>query len=155
MIFPPRLLNVAIVPLDQVPDAEPESLDTRTRQVVLIVDDERLIADTLAAILTKKGYKAITAYDGRGALALARSWMPDVLVTDVGMPGMNGVELATAVVEAVPDCKVLLFSGHGEATDHLMEASRSGLYFDFMAKPVHPDIMINRVGFLIGSAQYA
>jgi YesN/AraC family two-component response regulator len=76
----------------------------KTQPVVLIVDDERVIADTLSIILSKSGFSTITAYDGESALELARVVHPDLLISDVVMPEMTGVDLAIAVTETVPGC---------------------------------------------------
>ena len=59
---------------------------------VLVVDDERVIADTLSAILSKHGFAVMTAYSGATALDLARVTPPDLLISDVAMPEMNGIE---------------------------------------------------------------
>jgi DNA-binding NtrC family response regulator len=91
----------------------------RNQSVVLIVDDERVIADTLSIILSRSGFSTMTAYDGESALELARAVYPDLLVSDVVMPEMTGVELAIAVTETVPGCKVLLFSGQATTVDLL------------------------------------
>lgn len=114
-------------------------------RVVLVVDDERVIADTLVAILNKAGYAATAAYDGRSALEIARIVPPELLLTDVMMPGMNGVELAVAVKQAVPDCRVLLFSGQAATIDLLEEARGAGHDFALLVKPVHPHDLLVRL----------
>ncbi len=81
------------------------------RPIVLVVDDETVIADTLGVILGQAGLTVMVAYDGQSALELAKLVPPDLLLTDVVMPGMTGVDLAVAVTRTFPDCKVLLFSG--------------------------------------------
>jgi DNA-binding response OmpR family regulator len=112
---------------------------------VLVVDDERVIADTLATILTRSGYGARAAYSGEMALEMARNFHPDMLITDVAMPGINGIEAAIKVREFLPRCKVLLFSGQA-TTERLLEAARSqNNEFDLLAKPVHPAELIARV----------
>lgn len=150
MIFSPHAINVKVVPMSEVPKAE-ESLSGNSQTVVLIVDDERLIADTLSAIFTKSGFTALTAYDGASALELAKSGAPAVLITDVSMPGMNGVELAVAVMQARPACKVLLFSAHAAAADMVTDACEEGHEFLFMTKPVHPAVMITQVSKLVAA----
>src|SRR5690349_18388881 len=84
---------------------------TRGRKI-LVVDDERVIADTLVAILNVSGYSASAAYNGDSALAAIGAAIPDMLISDVCMPGMNGIELAMQVRQRYPQCMVLLFSGH-------------------------------------------
>lgn len=127
--------SIPISALGQQRLGRDESPDPR---VVLVVDDERVIADTLTAILKNAGYAATAAYDGESALEMARIVPPELLLTDVMMPGMSGVKLAIAVRQAVPDCRVLLFSGQAATVDLLEEASTAGHDFTLLAKPIHP-----------------
>jgi DNA-binding response OmpR family regulator len=78
---------------------------------IFVVDDEHCIADTLAVILRNAGYEASAFYDAQSALEQAASRSPDLVISDVMMPGMNGVEMAVLMRERYPECKVLLFSG--------------------------------------------
>ncbi len=117
---------------------------------VLIVDDERRIADTLALILSSKGYKSQAAYSGAAALAVSGNCVPDLLLTDVVMPEMNGIELAIAIRRDFPSCKILLFSGQGATAEMLEEANSRGHQFELLAKPVHPLELLDKVAELIG-----
>jgi DNA-binding response OmpR family regulator len=112
------------------------------RPVVLVVDDERTIADTLAIILSKNGFAAIAAYEGQGALEIARVIPPDLLLSDVAMPGMSGVDLAIAVTRRIADCKVLLFSGQSSTADLISKARVEGHNFQALTKPLHPEFLI-------------
>lgn len=120
------------------------------KRFVLIVDDEQRIADTLAMILGSKGYAAEATYHGATALAFCRKRIPDLLLTDVVMPGMSGIELAIAVQRDFPTCKVLLFSGQAATAEMLDEASSRGHRFELLAKPVHPLELLDKVAQLIG-----
>ncbi len=137
-------LNSEIVPLAEVPFEAPIDDTELRRPIVLVVDDEPLVADTLSVILARAGLSMLTAYDGLRALEIAREVRPELLISDVAMPEMNGVELALAVVEAVPTCKVLLFSGHATSAD-LVNALDAGHDFPLLAKPVHPTEMLRQV----------
>lgn len=106
--------------------------------VILVVDDEPIIADTLAAILRQQKYAALTAYDAASALDLVSLIPPHLLISDVLMPGMSGVELAIAMRKVVPDCKVLLFSGQARSVDLLADARAAGYDFTLLEKPIHP-----------------
>ena len=108
------------------------------RRKILVVDDQNVIADTLAAILNTSGCSAKAAYSGDEALALIASEVPDLLITDVCMPGMNGVELAVKVRQEYPQCKVLLFSGHASSAHLIEEAHAKGYDFTLLHKPIHP-----------------
>jgi CheY-like chemotaxis protein len=78
---------------------------------VLIVDDDPDIVTVSAALLTANGCAVSATYDPNAALATAPVFRPDVLLTDVAMTGMLGVELACRVVEAVPTCRVVFHTG--------------------------------------------
>ena len=105
---------------------------------ILVVDDEQVIADTLAIILEQSGFEARTAYDGQTSLEVAATFQPDTLLTDVIMDGINGIEAAIQIRAMLPKCKILLFSGQA-ATADLMDGARSrGHDFEILAKPIHP-----------------
>jgi DNA-binding response OmpR family regulator len=120
------------------------------RPFIVVVDDERRIADTLVLILNAKGYRAEAAHDGASALAKCRQKSPDLVLSDVVMPGMNGVELAIAIRQQCPRCPILLFSGQAETTEILEGARRRGYDFELLAKPVHPEELLARIRELIG-----
>ena len=115
--------------------------ELRGREIIFIVDDERLIAYTLAIVLRQHGFDAEGFLDGRSALSAASSCRPDILLTDVAMPLMDGFKLAAAMRTLHPSCAVLFLSGH---------ASRSSLEknecespdWQFLSKPVHPRTLI-------------
>lgn len=109
----------------------------RTR--VLVVDDEKFIADTLAAILKMKGYTAHVAYSAEEALPMAAAMPPDILISDVMMGPMNGVQLAQQVVANHPSCGVFLISGNEAAAALMKSAESQGFGFPLLAKPIHPD----------------
>ena len=93
---------------------------------VVLVDDERVIADTLAVILSARGYDCLAAYDGAEALEQVRRERPDLLLTDVIMPEMNGIDLAIETRRLLPECAILLLSGQAATADLLREARRQG-----------------------------
>jgi len=142
--------NSEVVPLSDVPTAEfpdettEDEKKSETGPVVLVVDDEPLVADTLAAILNRAGYKALAAYGGTRALELARAAKPSLVISDFAMPRMNGVELAMAVLKQTPDCGILLFSGHATVQD-LAPARAAGHSFTLLTKPLHPEEMLRHV----------
>jgi len=137
----PKHLNFEVVPLSQVPAKFPIP-EIAALPVVLVVDDEPLIANTLVAILRKQNYAATAAYNAEEALAIARIIPPDYLITDILMPRMSGIDLAIAIKESTPDCKVLLFSGHVNVTQ-LQDDPRCADYdFPILSKPIHPDLLL-------------
>ncbi|HXS75485.1 MAG TPA: response regulator [Terracidiphilus sp.] len=132
------------VPLKEVP-AQDEGKSEGHRPVVLVVDDESVIADTLAEILTRSGYKAVPVYDADSALETALLTPPEMLITDVVLPGMTGIELAITVRRIFPDCKIILFSGQASTADLLASARAEGHHFTLLNKPLHPQDLLARV----------
>ena len=120
------------------------------RPFILVVDDERVIAETLALILDSEGYGAEAAYDGASAFEICRQRLPDLVVTDVVMPGMNGIDLAIAIGRQFPGCHILLFSGQAQTPLILEDAKRLGYDFELLAKPLHPEEFLKKVAEQIG-----
>lgn len=118
---------------------------------VLVVDDEHSIADTLTIILKHHGFDTATAYCGATAVEAARLWNPDILLTDVVMPDMNGIEVAMLIQAAHPGCKVLLFSGQSAAQDMLADHPEKAS-FRFLQKPIHPVELIDSLRSLAASS---
>jgi CheY-like chemotaxis protein len=115
------------------------------RPTILVVDDEAVIADTLGMILETNGYRVNIAYDGISALKLSRTVPPDLLLTDVSMPGMSGIDLAIEMRQSLPACKALLFSGQASTSDLLGAARLAGHEFTVLAKPLHPTELLRRL----------
>jgi CheY-like chemotaxis protein len=116
-----------------------------TRQRVLVVDDQHLIADSLAEIFENAGFSAAVAYDGWEALQLAARFHPDCLISDVLMPRMNGVELAITIRNHYPATTILLFSGQAGISEILQDGHRRGYEFELIPKPIHPLKLIERL----------
>jgi DNA-binding NtrC family response regulator len=112
---------------------------------VLAVDDEFVIASTWAQILRMSGFEADWATSGEEAIRRARQRCPDVLLTDVMMQGIDGIETATEILKLHPACRVILISGHAE-TAHALSLSHPGnLSFEILRKPIHPLILLERI----------
>jgi DNA-binding response OmpR family regulator len=111
---------------------------------VLIVDDEQTIAQTLRIILQQNGFAVKATYDGDTAVNIAMDWRPDIFLADIVMPGMSGYEAALQIRAVLPDCRVLLFSGHLLSAD---EVPLSGMSEDleFLSKPIHPDQLLDKL----------
>jgi DNA-binding NtrC family response regulator len=144
-------LKFEVVPLSSIAKNDTIVHTGKHRPIVLIVDDERVIADTLSIILSKSGFSTMIAYDAESALELARTTPPELLISDVVMPGMTGVELAIILTETIPGCKVLLFSGQAATVDLLEKARNAGHNFTALTKPVHPTDMLRRISECLAS----
>ena len=105
---------------------------------VLVVDDERVIADSVAMILNRSGYAAEAKYSGTAALESIQAQCPDIIVSDVVMPDVNGLQLARAVRSLCPTARIVLFSGNLDASSLLENGSMEGYFFEILPKPVHP-----------------
>jgi DNA-binding NtrC family response regulator len=117
--------------------------DESRKRRVLIVDDEQIIADTLAMILIQTGFEATAVYSGARAVEAARELKPDILISDVIMAERNGIEAALEIAQTLPGCRVILLSGQA-ATAHLLERTeREGHHFEVIAKPVHPQVLLD------------
>lgn len=112
---------------------------------VLVVDDEQLIADTLSTILSRAGYDARTAYCGEKAIEAALSFEPDLLISDVMMPDITGIEAAIKICIVRPSCKVLFFSGQAASIDLLEEINLQDHKFEMLLKPVRPADLLARL----------
>ena len=117
-------------------------LPSSVQRRVLIVDDERIIADTLALILERAGFTAQAVYSGGAAIEVLDGFRPDVLVCDVMMRGMSGVEAAIEVRRKSPGCEVLLVSGQASTADLLLQSRRLGYDFKLLPKPIPPRELI-------------
>jgi CheY-like chemotaxis protein len=112
------------------------------KPTILVVDDQQLIADTTAMVLNQSGFRAERAYSGDSALNVARQLKPDYLLTDIVMPGMNGVDLAIAVRNQLPATVIVLISGQAGISDLLRQAKDGGYEFNLLAKPIHPEKLL-------------
>ncbi len=120
---------------------------------IFVVDDERIIADSLATILNNSGYQASAFYGAESALLACELANPDCLITDVVMPGMNGIDLAVMIRDRFPACRVLVFSGQAATADLLTTIRGRGHDFDVLPKPVHPKELLARLEMDTGSGR--
>jgi CheY-like chemotaxis protein len=137
-----------VIPLPSVPPGPRLMTNSACPQSILVVDDEPLIANTLVAILRAKNYAATAAYSGHEAMEIAEGMLPDILLTDVMMPDMNGIDLAIAFTELIPDCKVLLISGHAYLGQLLEDPQYTVHNFPLLSKPIHPDELLLEISSL-------
>jgi DNA-binding response OmpR family regulator len=112
---------------------------------VYIVDDEWIIAETLTAILNRNGFHAQAFHSPNRALVRAIDQPPDILLTDVMMPDLSGIDLAISLRRANNNCRIFLFSGQAGAVDLLCDARRRGYDFELLQKPLHPMQLLLRL----------
>jgi CheY-like chemotaxis protein len=116
-----------------------------SKRKVIVVDDEQVIANTLAIILNQAGFEARAVFSGEQAIELLESFQPEMLIADVVMPGMTGIEAAIAIRNKLPKCNILLFSGQAATTELLERARTQGHEFEILAKPVHPSDLLAKL----------
>lgn len=106
---------------------------------ILLVDDEEGIRTVLGITLADSGYEVLTAASGEEALALLRRHTPEVVLTDIKMPGMDGLALLKAIKGESPDTEVIMITGHGDMD--LAVRSLQLQAADFVTKPIHHEIL--------------
>jgi DNA-binding NtrC family response regulator len=108
----------------------------RPRQLAFIVDEEHILASTLAQLLRREGLDARSFAGPMDALVAAAASPPDLLISDVALKPLSGIELARAVREMCPACKALLFSSHADANSLLEDSFAAGEDFSLLPGPV-------------------
>ena len=106
--------------------------------VVMVVDDESVIADTLSIILSGEGFRSFAFHSAEEAIAALAMVRPEIVISDVIMGELSGVDLAVYLAEHAPACRVLLISGNNAAAELLERSEKAGFSFPLLAKPVHP-----------------
>jgi CheY-like chemotaxis protein len=112
---------------------------------ILVVDDEKVIADTIVQILNRNGFIAEPAYGGEEAIEKALRHCPELVLSDVLMPQVDGVEAAIAIRKHCPDTRIILFSGQSATVEILARARERGHTFELLPKPIHPTELIKRL----------
>jgi CheY-like chemotaxis protein len=125
-------------------DRDRPSLHARraaVRRRILVVDDNVDAAETLAALLELQGHRVAVAHDGERALELAREFVPDIALLDLGMPGMDGYELARAFRDnpSTRGVQIIAVSGYGRAEDRAR--TRQAGFDMHVTKPVDPEVL--------------
>ncbi len=104
---------------------------------VLIVDDETTIIDSLEGILSDDGFEVMHAYNGYEALKKIETHSPDIVLLDIWMPGMDGIDTLKEIKKTSPSLPVVMITGHG-SIESAVDATKSGA-FDFLEKPLSID----------------
>lgn len=108
---------------------------------VVVIDDEHIIADTLAEVLKLHGYQAKAHYSGESALADATKFCPDVVLSDVRMEKMDGIETALRIREYRPGCRIILFTASPVRNETYAKIKDLG--FEFLPRPLHPQEVLD------------
>lgn len=115
---------------------------------ILLVDDEQDILEIVGYNLSAEGYKVITANDGKEAVKLAKKKKPQLIILDVMMPEMDGIE-ACELIRKIPDLDTIItfFTARGE--DYSMLAGFDAGADDYITKPIKPKVLVSKVNALL------
>jgi two-component system response regulator PilR (NtrC family) len=120
---------------------------------ILIVDDEKAIRESVSLVLSEEGYETNIAADGNDALELLNKNNFDVMITDLKMPGMDGMKLVKKCLQICPQTSVIIITAHA-SVESAIEALRMGA-FDYILKPFDFDDLILKVNRLLGNKELA
>jgi CheY-like chemotaxis protein len=111
------------------------------KPTVLVIDDERVVADTLAEVLRMHGFAPVALYSGEEAVEFAGRFRPDIVLSDIRMNQIDGIEAARAIRKLHPDCRVILFTAAhvNEETKQIIQ----GLGFELLHRPLHPQHILS------------
>ena len=109
---------------------------------ILIVEDEAVVLHTLQLILQQHGYDVKGARDGHEAFAISPGFQPDILLCDINLPDIDGIQIALRIKREVPYCRVVLLSGEITSAELLDQAKAHGHFFEVLAKPTDPQHLL-------------
>lgn len=115
------------------------------RARILVLEDEELVRRTLLLVLERNGYTVRGASSAREALQIAPEFLPQVLICDINLPDMNGIQTALWFRRMAPQCHVLLLSGDTSSAELLAEAAARGHQFEALPKPMAPTELLARL----------
>ena len=111
--------------------------------LILLVDDEKDFVEMLSMRLEGEGHRVRGVFSGQDALSTLKTWEPDVVVLDIKMPGMDGIEALKAIKNQNPIVEIILLTGHG-SIDTAVEGLKSGA-FDYLLKPADFDELLGKL----------
>ena len=120
---------------------------------ILIVDDEKAIRESVSLVLSEEGHETDVAASGQEALEILNQDNIDVLITDLKMPGMDGMELVKQSLQICPQTSVIIITAHA-SVESAIEALRMGA-FDYILKPFEFDDLILKVNRLLNHKELA
>ena len=122
-------------------------------QRALIVDDEQMVAETLAMVFEKSGFIVKTAYSAHDAIVQARDFQPHLLLSDISMPGKDGLFLVNEINRELPACRILVLTGFYSNHKAVNEtAARLARPVGILTKPVHPDELLREASAVLAHA---
>lgn len=123
------------------------------RPTLLVVDDDENVAKTLAMVLAQSGFRTVVAHTSKEGFFAAMSNAVDLALIDVILPDVDGVETAVKLCKRLPRCKILLISGDSGTSEILERASKKGIDFPILAKPIPTDELLSTIRALLDGAR--
>ena len=117
---------------------------TNVKPKVLVIDDEQIVADTLATILKLHGFNSKSFHSGEAALECVEGFHPDVVLSDIRMHKLDGIETAKRIRELHPECRIILFTAT-RVDDSTRHQIIEELGFEFLERPLHPAEVLTRL----------
>jgi putative two-component system response regulator len=121
-------------------ESEPESERVKEGSI-LVIDDDEVVLGVLKDLLELRSFEVLTAQEGRAGIEVFRNNRPDLVITDISMPELDGLQVLRRIREMDECVPVILVTGHGDL-DNAVRALRRGAY-DFLLKPINPEILLN------------
>lgn len=128
-----------------------ETMSEPLAPTILVVDDERVIREAYGRVLTSEGFVVLKASNGKQALELMHREDVRLVLCDLKMPELGGLDLLREASAAFPDIPVVVVTGHGSA-DNIVACMRQGAYY-FMQKPVRADYLLQTVRKALAGTQ--
>ncbi len=113
-------------------------LDSQLKKI-LIIDDEEMLCESLKDILQEDGYEVVTATTALSALAEIEKDIPDVIISDINLPDINGLELLKRIKNECPEIEIIIMTAFGEAESY-MQAREKGA-FEYITKPINIPVL--------------
>ena len=123
-------------------ESEPEA-ERAKEGSILVIDDDEVVLGVLKDLLELRSFEVLTAQEGRAGLEVFRNNRPDLVITDISMPELDGLQVLRRIRDMDECVPVILVTGHGDL-DNALRALRRGAY-DFLLKPINPEILLNTV----------
>jgi len=121
----------------------------KSNPLLMVLDDDNAVRQTWTIIFRRQGYEVVPVDCGEAAIAAARERAPDVLLADIRLPDMTGIEAARRVHEIAPACHILFISGDSDSGEAIEQARAQGATFEVLPKPISPPDLIRRIAELL------
>lgn len=117
---------------------------------ILVVDDDPLVAQTLTLIFQRHGFDASTAYDADQAMLAVRKTPPDLVLSDIDLPGRDGISLMVDLTRELPHCPILVLTGFYSGLNRVLDYTQSlQQQVSVVTKPCQPSELLRHAGELI------